>query len=159
MNTTEKKANNTYIRNEAGAFICPHCDKTTVRQNTMFYHIEKNHTATKKHVCTECEKGFIQKSGLQTHMAQAHPHVHDDSNPYLKSSWSCPCCTHVCKMKANMVIHIARKHGAGWIPPYAPCCSNCNKKTASPTAYYYHAIRCLTPPAEMKQSLEIFQCN
>jgi hypothetical protein len=157
MSIQEKKPHNVYIQNEAKQFICPHCDKTTNRQNTMFYHIEKKHTEMKKHQCTECTKGFVNKSGLQTHMAQVHPHVQDESNPYLKISWSCPCCDHTCRMKANMAIHIARKHGSTWIPPYSPSCGNCKKEVGSPTAYYYHAIQCLTPPPEMEKHLEVYR--
>jgi hypothetical protein len=148
-----------YIRNEEGLYVCPHCPKTTKRQNTMFYHLEK-HSGETKHNCTVCSKGFIQKSGLQQHMAQAHPEVEDSSNPYLTKEWSCPCCTHVCRMKANMLIHIARKHGQKWVPTYVDtttCCSGCPKMFASPSAYYYHAMQCLTVPDEIASLMTDFR--
>jgi hypothetical protein len=133
-----------YVRNANGQFVCPECGETKDRQNTMFYHMKK-HSGITSYKCKEagCQKGFIQKSGLQQHMAQAHPNTIDDSNPYTKQTWSCPSCPHTCRMKANMTIHIARKHMKE-IPPYSDSCSGCNKHFASATAYYYHALSCLT---------------
>lgn len=151
-----------YIRVQEGEtlyFLCPHCPKKTKRQNTMFYHLEK-HSGETKHNCTMCSKGFIQKSGLQQHMAQTHPEVEDATNPYLKQEWSCPCCDHVCRMKANMLIHIARKHAKSWIPYYDSStseCSGCAKHFASPSAYYYHSMQCLPVPEEMATVLAAFR--
>jgi hypothetical protein len=148
-----------YIRDEEGNYLCPHCPKKTVRQNTMFYHLEK-HSGETKHNCTICSKGFIQKSGLQQHMAQTHPEVEDPTNPYLKQEWSCPCCEHKCRMKANMLIHIARKHAQKWIPYYTnttTTCSGCTKAFASPSAYYYHSMQCLPVPEDMATVLSGFR--
>ena len=148
-----------YIRNEAGEYVCPHCPKITKRQNTMFYHLEK-HSGETKHNCSVCSKGFIQKSGLQQHMAQAHPEVEDSTNPYLKQEWSCPCCEHVCRMKANMIIHIARKHAQKWIPYFTATtngCTGCQKTFASPSAYYYHSMQCLPIPDDMTSVLAAFR--
>lgn len=129
-----------YIRNAAGEFVCPHCGITKARQNTMFYHMKK-HAGDLSHVCTVCSKGFIQKSGLDQHMLQAH-----SSAVAGVIEHSCPCCDHSCKMKANLLIHIARKHGDGWVPS-APTtggatCTGCARSFASPTAYFYHATAC-----------------
>ena len=131
-----------YTKNEIGQFICPDCDKITDRQNTMFYHLKK-HAGVKNYPCTEsgCQKAFIQKSGLQQHMAQAHPDIVDANNPYANQSWICPSCPHTCRMKSNMTIHIARKHSP-WIPPYSESCSGCQQGFKSATAYYYHANSC-----------------
>jgi uncharacterized C2H2 Zn-finger protein len=132
-----------YIRNESGHFTCPHCDKVTERQNTMFYHLKK-HAGDLSYRCTEtgCDRAFIQKSGLQQHVAQAHPDVTDKSNPYANHMYTCPeeNCDHACRMKANLMIHIARKHSP-WIPAYTGSCL-CLKSFASATAYYYHATSC-----------------
>lgn len=138
----------TYIRNADGHFVCPDCGEVKTRQNTMFYHMKK-HAGDARHTCKEpgCGKAFIQKSGLQQHMIQAHPD--EEAAP----SWSCPAdgCDHVCRMKANLIIHIGRKHGEGWIPPLAggDTCTRCKKTFASPTAYYYHAVQCFTAPAHL----------
>jgi len=131
------KVKMTYLRTEKGHFVCPECGVVKERQNTMFYHMKK-HAGDLSHPCTMpgCGKAFIQKSGLQQHMMQAHP-VEGGS------VYSCPCCSHTCKMKANLIIHIGRKHGAGWIPaPIDNACSGCKKEFSSVTAYYYHAVQC-----------------
>jgi len=139
----------TYVRNDAGHFVCPECGEIKARQNTMFYHMKKHSgEEARTHVCTEpgCGKAFIQKSGLQQHMIQTHPV--EGQEP----AWSCPAagCDHICRMKANLIIHIGRKHGDGWIPPLADGtngCTGCKRVFASPTAYYYHAVTCFTAPA------------
>jgi len=141
----------TYIRNADGGFVCPECGEIKARQNTMFYHMKK-HAGDAPHVCKEpgCGKAFIQKSGLQQHMMQTHPA--EGQAP----SWTCPAtgCDHVCRMKANLVIHIGRKHGEGWIPPLAEDgCTGCKKTFASPTAYYYHAATCFTAPSVFSEIL------
>lgn len=139
-----------YHKNEKGEFVCPDCGVTKARQNTMFYHMKK-HAGDKSYVCNVCSKGFIQKSGLVQHMLQAH--AAPDSPP----AFACPCCDHTAKMKANLLIHIGRKHSDGWIPAVdgagACACAGCKREFSSATAYYYHAVQCFTVPDEMKQKL------
>jgi rubredoxin len=142
----------TYLRNEKGEFVCPDCGVTKARQNTMFYHMKK-HAGDLKHVCTVCDKGFIQKSGLQQHMLQAHP------TEGCAPTWECPLCPHTCRMKSNMLIHIGRKHGEGWIPCIGAeggTCTGCKKTFASATAYYYHAVQCFPAPTSMVDALATF---
>ena len=138
-----------YIKNEDGHFVCPECNVVKTRQNTMHYHMKK-HTGVYEHVCEVpgCGKEFLHKSGLQQHTIQAHP------TPDA-TVWSCPYCSHTSKMKANLVIHIGRKHGAGWIPSPSEDgnCTGCKKSFSSVTAYYYHAVKCFTAPPEIAKSL------
>ena len=137
----------TYIRNDDGHFVCPECGEIKARQNTMFYHMKK-HAGDMQHICPEqgCGKAFIQKSGLQQHTMQMH-------SPGA-TLWSCPCCDHTCKMKANLIIHIGRKHGKGWIPAMdASGCTGCKKEFSSATAYYYHAVQCFQAPTEIADCL------
>ena len=138
----------TYIRNDKGEFVCPECNVIKARQNTMFYHMKK-HIGEMRHACTEpgCGKAFIQKSGLQQHMMQMH-------SPENVVPLSCPCCDHTCKMKANLLIHIGRKHGGDWIPSMdAGSCTGCKKLFSSPTAYYYHAVQCFQAPSNIAEFL------
>jgi len=62
-----------YIKNTAGHFVCQHkdCGKTFARQNTMYYHM-KRHAGEFTYTCTECKKGFIQKSAFLHHQAAVH---------------------------------------------------------------------------------------
>lgn len=143
----------TYVRNAAGEFVCPDCGITKNRQNTMFYHMKK-HTGEMPHVCGVCSKGFIQKSGLQQHMVQAHPEAAAAAGCAV-TEFACPCCDHKCRMKSNLLIHIARKHGAGWVPAASgpTTCGSCAKSFSSATAYYYHAVFCFAaaaPPTVIK---------
>ena len=137
---------NIYVRNAAGDLVCPTCGVTKKRHNTMFYHMKK-HSGEKKYVCTECDAGFVQKSGLDQHCMLAHSSV--------QTNWLCPCCTHVCSNKYNMLIHIGRRHGEGWIPPLPTNgeCLGCHRSYASATAYAYHATCCFAEDAPF--SLEL----
>lgn len=145
----------TYLRNEKGEFVCPDCGVTKTRQNTMFYHMKK-HAGILNHVCGVCSKGFIQKSGLVQHMIQAHP---DEAATVgvIAPELSCPCCDHTCRVKSNLQIHIARKHGCGWVPPVtgAATCTGCSKAFSSATAYYYHATTCFRGSAPPEISLAL----
>ena len=146
----------TYLRNEAGEFVCPDCGVTKARQNTMFYHMKK-HAGILNHVCTVCSKGFIQKSGLVQHMVQSHPDAAVDTGIDV-AEHGCPCCPHTCRVKSNLLIHVARKHGSGWVPPASgpTTCSACSKAFSSATAYYYHATQCFrdAAPADIAKALE-----
>ena len=128
-----------YLKNAQGLFVCPHCDQTKERQNTMFYHMKK-HTGELKWACDEpgCGKSFVQKSGLTQHNLQVHRAENGTGG------FACPCCEHRTPMKANMVIHIARKHCGTTVPAMtgACVCPSCQKSFASATAYYYHAAGC-----------------
>ena len=153
MTDTDKTSTKmTYIRNADGHFVCPDCGEIKTRQNTMFYHMKK-HAGVASHVCKEpgCGKAFIQKSGLQQHMTQTHP---DEGEA---PAWSCPAegCDHVCRMKANLIIHIGRKHGDSWIPELSDTgsCTGCKKTFASPTAYFYHAVQCFNTPPVFREAL------
>jgi hypothetical protein len=136
----------TYYKNADGHFVCPECNVVKIRQNTMHYHMKK-HTGVYEHVC-ECGKEFLHKSGLSQHKLQAHPAPD-------ASVWDCPCCNHTSKMKANLMIHIGRKHGSGWIPNFTEAgCSGCKKTFSSVTAYYYHAVKCFTAPNNITEHLK-----
>jgi hypothetical protein len=126
-----------YTKNEAGLYVCPECGETKNRTNTMYYHMKK-HAGALDHVCPieGCGKRFVHKSGLNQHVSQAHA----TTEPEL----ACPCCDHRCRTKANLLIHVARKHSDAWIPcrEKSGVCTGCTRTFASDTAYYYHAVQC-----------------
>jgi hypothetical protein len=141
-----------YIKNEAGHYVCPHCDKVTEKQNTMYYHIKKNHAADLPFECTKCEDcpKFLQKTTYLHHLATIHPEdatpAKGVANPYAGVTVHCPSCDHNTHTKANMLIHFARVHCKEWIPAYTKStpCTHCMKTFGSSSAYLYHAISCLS---------------
>jgi hypothetical protein len=164
-----KKSGIEYKRNAAGEFVCPDCGKTARRHNTMFYHM-KSHATTMDHTCSVCSKGFIQKGGLQQHMAQVHPELaeQDDSNTYAHQTTQCPCCDQVMRIRSNLFIHITRKHGNGWVvapqivadantkkKQWVCAGTNCGRSFASSPAFYYHAMECFGKgaPTNIKEAL------
>jgi hypothetical protein len=140
-----------YTKNDSGLFVCQICGETKARQNTMYYHMKK-HAGIRDYKCEVdgCDKAFIQKSALTQHMLQAHRA--DDTNSETSEStagnpYTCPFCPHnSAKTKANILIHIGRAHGDGWIPKMASggvCAGDCKGKlSSSDTAYAYHAVGC-----------------
>jgi hypothetical protein len=138
-----------YVRDAEGRYVCPDCGKVTEKQNTMYYHMKKNHARDLPFECTKCESHprFLQKSSYLHHVATHHPEdaKTDETNPYAGVSFACPGCEHTTHTKANMLIHYARTHCKEWIPPYSKyaCCEGCSKTFASSSAYLYHAITCL----------------
>ncbi len=145
----------TYIRNGNGHFQCPHCPKVCEKQNTMYYHMKKNHCDDSKYVCEFCKEGedrkFVQKGAYLQHMASMHPETTKETeNPYAGVSFTCPhpSCDQTAKTKANILVHFARSHCKDWIPAYNKSCCGCTKEFASSTAYFYHAISCIKPVPE-----------
>lgn len=133
--------------------MCPECGETKARANTMDYHFQRNHTKERRYACTAegCDKKFIQKSELTQH----ERHVHStDETPKMQ----CPFCEHSCTTKGNMITHIGRIHGKGWVTeikgsvgPFT--CTECKKELNSSTTYFNHAVRCYTPPPEIAERL------
>jgi len=154
MSTSDKK----YVRNAQGQFVCPHCDKITEKQNTMYYHIKKIHDQDLPFECTHCPVNpkFLQRSGYLHHMATIHADITiGEANPYAGVSFVCPepDCGHSTHTKSNMIIHYARSHCKTWVPTYAKdtACTSCNKTYASSSAYLYHAPTCFHTSAPIAQ--------
>lgn len=141
-----------YIRTEDGRFQCPHCEKITEKQNTMYYHVKKNHTEDLPYQCKKCAgcPRFLQKGSYLLHLAAIHPedaHDGETKNPYAGVSYTCPSegCDHSSHTKANVLIHFARSHCKAWIPGFTKgsSCAACSKEFNSSSAYLYHCIGCL----------------
>lgn len=183
-----------YKKNEAGLFVCTHkgCTKTFSRQNTMYYHI-KRHMNEFSFKCTECDKGFIQKSAFLHHMAAVHPGsdtvtiqskdrndiINEDptdlispkanvvdtikvaaeeikiKNPYEGQTFTCPCCNHETRTKANALVHYARLHAKDWIPTYNKDngCPHCKKTFGSIAAYLYHCTGCVPASKSHREAI------
>ena len=157
-----------YIRNENGHYVCPHCNKVTEHQNTMYYHIKKQHQKDLPFTCTRCSNTpkFLQKSSYLCHLATIHendPKLTEkekivlgcEENSFTKISYSCPAegCKHTTHTKANIKVHYARTHAKDWIPSYVSGepCKHCDENYSSSTAYYYHSLECFKECASQTQ--------
>jgi len=160
-----------YVKNNDGHYVCPHteCGKIAMNQNTMHYHIKKNHSENLPFECSRCinRPQFLQRSGYLNHLATRHA---DNvkltekekevlggitENPAAAISFKCPHadCNQTTKTKANMLIHYARTHAKEWIPPYirGTECTRCHHNYSSSSAYLYHTIACFRPVASPAQ--------
>jgi len=160
-----------YIKNNDGDYVCPHngCGKITMKQNTMYYHIMKNHSTRLPFQCNRCNDTpqFLQRSGYLNHLATKHANdtkLTDKEkemlgglkeNPVVGVSFKCPHegCGQVTKAKSNMLIHYARTHAAEWIPSYVrgEACVGCQEHFSSSSAYLYHSITCFEQMASTDQ--------
>jgi hypothetical protein len=156
-----------YIRTADGQFQCPHCPKICEKQNTMYYHVKKNHLNDLPHECKICgpDTRFLQKSAYLRHMATVHRDVVPaptaapqapapapavaapvvpEKNPYVGVEFKCTECDHTTHTKANMTIHYTRCHCHGTVPVYDKTgpCKRCERTFASSSAYYYHVGTC-----------------
>lgn len=160
-----------YIRTAEGHFQCPHCPKICEKQNTMYYHVKKNHLNDLPFECKVCgpDTRFLQKSAYLRHMATVHrdeipiaaappaaapvaavaapvpaPVPVAEKNPYVGVEFKCTECAHTTHTKANMTIHYTRCHCHGTVPVYDKTgpCKRCSRTFASSSAYYYHAGTC-----------------
>jgi|UniRef100_A0A6C0LMA3 hypothetical protein len=160
-----------YVKNTDGDYVCPHngCGKIAQKQNTMHYHIMKNHSTKLPFECNRCENRpqFLQRCGFMNHLATKHadtPKLTEKEkeilggvteNPVISISFKCPHtgCNQSTKTKSNMLIHYARTHATEWIPAYVRGveCTNCNVNYSSSSAYLYHSITCFRDFASVDQ--------
>jgi uncharacterized Zn-finger protein len=129
-----------YQKNTAGHYVCPHCEETREKQNTMHYHY-KTHDEKKGHTCTKCAKDFISKQALERHIESKH------EKP--KNVYTCKKCEFESGLKGNCQIHYIRMHCKKEVGKYLEetddgfLCKCCDKSFKSSTSYYYHAFDCL----------------
>lgn len=131
-----------YTKNEEGDFVCPDCGVTKKRQNSMHYHMKKHLAEAEEpsfdHVCSLCQKGFLQKQTLDLHMKSKHV-TEKEKTVYL-----CPHCDFKSATKANCIIHCIRMHyqeevNEVMIPKEKGIdCSHCDTTFRSASAFYYH---------------------
>jgi hypothetical protein len=147
-----------YTRNADGLFVCPHCKIVKNKQNTMYYHIKREHEEDLPFTCAKCptETKFLQKSSYLHHLATHHPEdphpSESEKNMYAAVEYPCSACDHISHTKANTRIHFARTH-SDWVPAYSKQspCSGCSKQFQSSSAYLYHALQCFAHRASADQ--------
>ena len=139
-----------YTKNDAGAFICPHCPYTNANQSSMHYHL-KAHLDVKDYKCEHCDQKYPQKQLLELHMLRRHADK-PDVEQLKKKVFKCPCCDYKDIQKSNRLIHFLRVHMKPLVQKLIQpskeegCvakCSECNRDCKSMTQFYYHAASCV----------------
>jgi len=111
----------------------------------MHYHM-KTHEGRLPFECTFCSKQFLQAYTLDIHIKTQHEREND-------SIHKCPvenCCYKGSAVKSNLLIHFIRKHCSKESNEILEAkndlykCKACDKEMKSSTAFYYHAVSCMT---------------
>ena len=138
-----------YIRNEAGEFVCPHCNVVKKNQNTMHYHMNK-HEGDLPHECKHFKQRFLLPRILNLHISAKHA----DKDTETAERCECPHadCNYSSLTKANRRIHYFRVHMKDIIEKYITkneetfSCKGCSKAMKSQTSLYYHLGDCIKIP-------------
>jgi hypothetical protein len=111
----------------------------------------KKHLEEKDFKCNQCQKAFLNKQGLEVHKAARHP-----ATAPVKGGFECPFegCSFISPTKGNVRTHCMRKHFAVETNALLERdtetntlgCTVCTETFSSPTAFFYHAIRCIEIP-------------
>lgn len=162
--TMEQKKRNNYIKNDAGHFVCPHCNIVKEKQNTMFYHLQ-THEGKLPYECNICKKTFVQKQELALHKLRKHTQEQEQVDRTV-----CPFddCDFADVRKGNVRIHCIRIHGREYISDDiigrtddgAFNCGLCGHTANSQTGLYYHLSTCLfdhgviSPSSEFARTMD-----
>jgi hypothetical protein len=138
----------TYIKNDDGHFVCPHCGEVKEKQNTMHYHMKK-HEGEMPFKCKTCKKGFLQKQTLDLHIQAKHPELIESENK-KKKEYCCPFedCAFTALSKGNRRIHCMRTHYKKQLSDYIEksgstyTCLICSEEYDNSTHFYYHIGEC-----------------
>ena len=154
-----RAAKMTYMKNEAGDYVCPECDKVVPknRQSTMSMHMKKHQlekVQEKPHACTHCAiPAFLTKAALDAHMIRlagrhGHPGLTDAPNEI-----ECPFdgCDFSDISKGNVRTHCMRVHVGEEVRALLDRgeakdirCKNCSVEFNSLGSFYYHSIGCVS---------------
>lgn len=158
-----KPSRMTYIRNEAGLYVCPECGITKDKQNTMHYHM-KTHLGVLPNTCQFCKKSFLQKQQLDTHLTtNAGKGAHPEIDKTKVTMFECPFddCEFTSANKGNCRTHCMRIHMAKETAAILErsetkeiSCKECSKTFMSLGRFYYHSLECLRlKPADTRRHL------
>ena len=144
----------TYLRNEAGDYVCHECGITKKKQNTMHYHM-KTHLGVLPNTCQFCAKSFLQKQQLDIHLTtNAGKGGHPDVDLETVILYECPFegCEFKSANKGNcrthcMRIHVAEETTALLERGDEISCRNCSDVFNSLGQFYYHSLKCIHLPA------------
>nr|XP_023029867.1 histone H4 transcription factor [Leptinotarsa decemlineata] len=94
-----------HIRSHINHYKCTMCDMTCSKPSLLAKHIRFKHVKDKPYTCSECDKTFVAKYNLDTHMK-----IHEDSDPM-----KCDMCNFSCRTKVGLDNHYVKKHDASCI--------------------------------------------
>jgi len=138
-------------RNEF-AFMCKECDKGFIQKSAFLHHMAAVHPGN---ITISIPNKNKNRDNTNSVSEDPTIDVNIDNNanntdikiknPYEGQNFTCPCCQHVTRTKANALVHYARLHAKDWIPTYNKDagCTHCNKTFDSIAAYLYHCTGCV----------------
>ncbi len=160
----EQKRKNNYIKNDAGHFVCPHCNIVKEKQNTMFYHLQ-THEGKLPYECNLCKKSFVQKQELALHKLRKHAEQEEQVDRIV-----CPFdnCEFTDVRKGNVRVHCIRIHGREYLTDEifgrnddgTWSCNLCQHEAGSQAAILYHLSTCLfdhgviSPTSDFARTME-----
>ena len=135
------------------AYTCADCDKGFIQKSAFLHHMAAIHPGNEITIPDRSEPTTPTVVGTATSTAAASNAVVAVTavnsikikNPYDGQTFTCPCCNHVTRTKANALVHYARLHSKDWIPAYNKDngCTHCKAKFSSVAAYLYHCTGCM----------------
>ena len=133
------------------SYTCVDCDKGFIQKSAFLHHMAAVHPG--KDEVTVPNKTIVKESTIedptQIEGTDTNKIVNNDTvkikNPYEGQLFTCPCCKHETRTKANALVHYARLHAKDWIPAYNKenGCAHCKKTFGSIAAYLYHCTGCI----------------
>jgi hypothetical protein len=135
------------------AFTCGDCNKGFIQKSAFLHHMAAVHPGND--TVTIPNKDETRKAALLNVIVSEDPTNIDRNanesndikikNPYEGLVFTCPCCNHETRTKANALVHYARLHAKDWIPAYNKDngCNHCKKTFGSIAAYLYHCTGCI----------------
>lgn len=122
-----------HIRSHVNHYKCTMCDMTCSKPSILAKHIRFKHIDFKPYKCSKCDKRFVEKYNLNTHLK-----THEEENP-LK----CYLCDFECRSKVGMDNHCVKMHGSVGLIYECHCCKKRFKRGTYLTTHLteYHDFR------------------
>ncbi|XP_056642311.1 histone H4 transcription factor isoform X1 [Diorhabda sublineata] len=122
-----------HMRSHVNHYKCTMCDMTCSKPSVLAKHIRFKHIDFKPYRCPNCDKRFVEKYNLNTHLK-----IHEEENP-LK----CYLCEFECRSKVGMDNHCVKMHDSVGSVYECHCCKKRYKRGTYLTTHLteYHDYR------------------